>query len=70
MRSSLSLERLLFAHQKRQIASLVQPASRAFRTYERRYQRATRRYRRVIEPSEVVARAKASDIVYVEPPRA
>lgn len=65
MRSSLSLQRLLFAHQKKQIASLVQPASRPFRRYERRYQRATRTYRTVIEVSDVIARARASDIVYV-----
>lgn len=65
MRSSLSLQRLLFAHQKKQIASLVQPASRPFRNYERRYQRATRTYRTVIEVSDVIARARASDIVYV-----
>jgi hypothetical protein len=65
MRSSLSLERLLFAHQKRQIAALVQPASPSFRRYERRYQRATARFRRVIEPAEVVRRAMMSDVVYM-----
>ncbi len=65
MRSSLSLQRLLFAHQKKQVASLVQPASRPFRAYERRYQRATRGYRSVIGLKDVITRAQASDIIYV-----
>lgn len=65
MRSSLSLQRSLHAWQKRQIAQLVQSASASFRRYERRYQRATRRFRKVVEVRDVVRRVRDSDIVYV-----
>jgi hypothetical protein len=65
MDSSLSMQRSLYAHQRREIASLVQPASAAFRAYEARYHRATRRYRRVVSPAQVLARTLAHDIVHV-----
>jgi uncharacterized iron-regulated protein len=65
MRSSLSLQRSLYAHQKRQIGALVQSASKTFQAYERRYHRATRRFRRVIDSREVLARLRRTDIVYV-----
>ncbi len=65
MRSSLSLQRSLYAHQKKQIAALVQTAAAPFRAYERRYHRATRSFRRVIEVREVIARLRTTDIVYV-----
>jgi len=57
MRSSLSLQRSLFKHQARQIAQQVQGASAHFRAYQRRYEAATRRFRRPIELSEVDARS-------------
>jgi hypothetical protein len=65
MRSSLSLQRSLYAWQKKQIGRLVQSASPTFRNYERRYHRATARYRRVLELREVVRRLRERDIVYV-----
>lgn len=65
MRSSLSLQRSLYAHQKRQIGALVQSASKTFQAYERRYHRATSRFRRVIDAREVVARLRRTDIAYV-----
>jgi uncharacterized iron-regulated protein len=65
MSSSLALQRSLFSYQRRQIARLVQPASGAFRVYEAGYHRATRRYRAVLSPAEVTARALARDVVYV-----
>src|SRR4051812_32159461 len=48
MRSSLSLQRSLFKHQARQIARQVQGASPHFRAYQRRYEAATRGYRKII----------------------
>ncbi len=65
MRSSLSLQRSLYAHQKRQIAALVQSASKTFQAYERRYHRATRHFRRVIDSREVLNRLRRTDIAYV-----
>lgn len=65
MRSSLSLQRSLFRHQARQIALQVQTGSRAFLAYQRRYERATRTYRRVISAAQVRARIAAADVVYV-----
>lgn len=65
MRSSLSLQRSLFQHQARQIARQVQGASPRFRAYQRRYETATRRFRRAIELSEVDARVARADLVYV-----
>lgn len=65
MHSSLSLQRSLFKHQARQISQQVQGASAHFRAYQRRYERATRRYRRVIALSEVDARIVKADLVYV-----
>lgn len=65
MRSSLSLQRSLFKHQARQIAQQVQGASADFRAYQRRYERATRGFRKVISLSEVDARVAQADLVYV-----
>mgnify|MGYP001605697616 FL=1 len=65
MRSSLSLQRSLFKHQARQIAQQVQGASPHFRAYQRRYEAATRRYRKAIDLSEVDARIAKADLVYV-----
>jgi Haem-binding uptake, Tiki superfamily, ChaN len=65
MRSSLSLQRSLFQHQARQIAQQVQSASARFRAYQRRYEQATKRYRKPITLAEVDARIAASDVVYV-----
>lgn len=65
MRSSWSLQRSLFKHQARQIARQVQGASPRFRAYQRRYEQATRRYRRAIELTEVDARVAKADLVYV-----
>lgn len=65
MRSSLALQRQLYEHQKRQIASLVHRPSAAFRRYEQRYERATSRYRRVIDAAQLRARIADSDVVYV-----
>ncbi len=65
MGTQLSLERSLFKHQARQIARRVQTASPRFRAYQRRYEQATRRYRKVISLHEVDARVAASDIVFV-----
>ncbi|MFZ5443746.1 MAG: ChaN family lipoprotein [Myxococcota bacterium] len=65
MRSSLSLQRSLFEHQARQIAQQVQSASRRFRAYQQRYERATSRYRRALTLSEVDQRIAKADVVYV-----
>lgn len=65
MRSSLSLQRSLFRHQARQIAQQVQSGSRAFLAYQRRYERATRTYRRVLTTAQVDKRIAAADVVYV-----
>ena len=65
MRSSLSLQRSLFKHQARQIARQVQGASAHFHAYQRRYERATRSYKKVIALSEVDARIAKADLVYV-----
>ena len=65
MRSSLSLQRSLFKHQARQIAQQVQGVSAHFRAYQRRYEAATRRFRRVVSLSEVDARVAKADLVYV-----
>lgn len=65
MRSSCRSKRSLYAWQKKQIGRLVQSASPTFRNYERRYHRATARYRRVLELREVVRRLRERDIVYV-----
>lgn len=65
MRSSLSLQRSLFQHQARQIAQQVEGASPQFRAYQRRYEAATRRFRRPIELAEVDRRIAAADLVYV-----
>ncbi len=65
MRSSLSLQRSLFEHQARQIARQVQGASSRFRAYQRRYEQATRRYRRAIALEEIDARIAQADVVYV-----
>lgn len=65
MRSSLSLQRSLFKHQARQIALQVQGVSSHFRAYQRRYEAATRRFRRPLELSEVDARVAKADLVYV-----
>lgn len=65
MRSSLSLQRSLFQHQARQIAQQVQGASPQFRAYQRRYEAATRRFRRPIELAEVDERIAKADLVYV-----
>ncbi|HEY0882178.1 MAG TPA: ChaN family lipoprotein, partial [Archangium sp.] len=65
MRSSWSLQRSLFKHQARQIAQQVQGASPHFRAYQRRYEAATRRYRRRLELPDVDARVAKADLVYV-----
>ncbi len=65
MRSSLSLQRSLFKHQARQIAQQVQGASPHFRKYQRRYEAATRTYKKVISLNEVDARIAKADLVYV-----
>lgn len=65
MRSSLSLQRSLYEHQARQIAQQVQSASPRFRAYQRRYEAATRRFRRPIQLSDVDARIAKADLVYV-----
>ena len=65
MRSSLSLQRSLFKHQARQISQQVQGVSAHFRAYQRRYETATRRFRRVVPLSEVDARIAKADLVYV-----
>lgn len=65
MSSSLSLQRSLYAYQRRQIASLVQPASPAFRAYEARYHRATRGFRAALAWEQVVERVLAHDVVHV-----
>src|SRR3990167_3379682 len=65
MRSSLSLQRSLFKHQARQIAQQVQGGSPHFRAYQRRYEAATRRYRKAIDLTEVDARIARADLVYV-----
>ena len=65
MRSSLSLQRSLFKHQARQIAQQVQGASVHFRKYQRRYEAATRTYKKVISLNEVDARIAKADLVYV-----
>lgn len=65
MRTPLSLERSLFKHQARQIARRVQTASPRFRAYQRRYELATRRYRKVIAVEEVDRRVMQSDVVFV-----
>lgn len=65
MRSSWSLQRSLFKHQARQIAQQVQGASPHFRAYQRRYEAATRRYRRRLEIPDVDARVAKADLVYV-----
>ncbi len=63
--SSLSLQRSLFRHQARQISEQVQGGSAQFRAYQRRYEVATRRFRRAIELHDVDARVAQSDVVYV-----
>ncbi len=65
MRSSLSLQRSLYEHQARQLAQQVQTASPRFRAYQRRYETATKRYRRALELSDVDARVAKADLVYV-----
>ncbi|MFO0599357.1 MAG: ChaN family lipoprotein [Myxococcaceae bacterium] len=65
MRTALSLQRSLFRHQARQIARAVQSGSRAFLAYQRRYQRATRTFRRTLQMSEVHRRIARADVVYV-----
>ncbi len=65
MRSSLSLQRSLFKHQALQIAQQVQGASAHFRAYQRRYETATRGFRKVISLAEVDARVAKADLVYV-----
>ena len=65
MNQSLALQRSLFRHQARQIARQVQSGSRAFVAYQRRYERATRSYRRVITATQVNKRIAAADVVYV-----
>lgn len=65
MRSSLSLQRSLFRHQARQIAAHVESGSARFKAYQRRYEQATRRSKRVISLDDVHARVAAADVVYV-----
>lgn len=65
MRTSLSLQQSLFRHQQRQIDRIVAGGSAAFRAYERRYKRATSRYTRLLQPSDLRRRVQRSDIVYV-----
>ncbi|MFT3708355.1 MAG: ChaN family lipoprotein [Archangium sp.] len=65
MNQSLALQRSLFRHQARQIARQVQSGSRAFVAYQRRYERATRGYRRVITATQVNKRIAAADVVYI-----
>lgn len=65
MRSSLTLQRSLYEHQARQIAQQVQTASPRFRAYQRRYEAATARYRKVLELADVDARVATADLVYV-----
>ncbi len=65
MRKSLSLQKSLYRHQQQQIDSIVAGGSAAFRAYERRYQRNTSRYARVLQPADVRRRVQNSDIVYV-----
>jgi hypothetical protein len=65
MKSSLSLQRSLFRHQARQISQKVQAGSKAFVAYQRRYERATRRFRKVITPAQVRRRVAAADVVFV-----
>lgn len=65
MRSSLSLQRSLFEHQAKLIAQQVQSASGHFRAYQRRYEQATKRYRKAISLDEVDARIAKADVVYV-----
>jgi len=65
MRTSLSLQRSLFNAQRQQIRRTVAGASAAFRSYEARYQRATRGFRRVISGGELARQVGAADVVYV-----
>ncbi len=65
MRSSLSLQRSLFEHQAKLISQQVQSASGHFRAYQRRYEQATKRYRKAISLDEVDARIAKADVVYV-----
>jgi hypothetical protein len=65
MNQSLALQRSLYRHQARQIARQVQSGSDAFLAYQRRYERATRRYRKVLTPAHVGKRVAAADVVYV-----
>ena len=65
MRSSLSLQRSLFQHQAKQIAQQVQSASSRFRAYQRRYEQATKRYRKALTLAEVDERIAKADVVYV-----
>jgi uncharacterized iron-regulated protein len=65
MNQSLALQRSLYRHQARQIARQVHSGSKAFVAYQRRYERATRAYRRVITPAQVSKRIASADVVYV-----
>lgn len=65
MRSSLVLQRSLYRHQARQIAQQVETGSAAFLAYQRRYHRATRRYRKVLAIEQVHQRIARADVVYV-----
>jgi hypothetical protein len=65
MRSSLSLQRSLFAHQRRQIEKQLQGVSPAFRKYEQRYLDATKRFSRRLSLGEVHDRVRDRDLVYV-----
>jgi uncharacterized iron-regulated protein len=65
MSSSLALQRALYRHQAAQIAGQVQGASAAFRAYQRRYERATRRHQGPVSEAEVAALVRAADVVYV-----
>lgn len=62
---SLALQQALFRHQQRQIDALVAGASPAFKAYERRYRRHSRRVRRTISLDDVHRRVAEADIVHV-----
>ncbi len=65
MRSSLSLQRSLFNHQRRQIADSVASPSPAFARYEAAYQAATRGAVEVVTPAVVRDEVARADLVYV-----
>lgn len=60
-----SLELALFRKQKAVISRMLETPSKAFRLYEARYRRRTRRYETALSSEQVLQEARSADVIYV-----